>query len=76
MCFSRRFKDRHFVPGTALNANGDFEFNLQGTYSLPILLERVIADSNDADRLNVYNGFLLTANMDALFDIGVFVLSS
>jgi predicted restriction endonuclease len=26
---------------------------------------------NDSDRLNVYNGFLLSANYDALFDKGL-----
>ena len=26
--------------------------------------------TSDAERLNVYNGFLLTANLDALFDKG------
>ena len=26
-----------------------------------------MSGSNDAERLNVYNGFLLTANLDALF---------
>ncbi len=135
-----------FEFGAILNANGEFKFNLQETYSLSILLKRVaelfaslpdnplekyqkkIAEfsdkeiqkteterlvkervgqdiyrdalmnywdgtcavtgcslkdalrashakpwkdcSNDAERLNVYNGFLLTANLDALFDKG------
>lgn len=31
--------------------------------------------STDAERLNVYNGFLLTSNLDALFDIRIFGLS-
>ena len=27
--------------------------------------------ANDSERLNVYNGFLLSANLDALFDSGL-----
>ncbi len=32
--------------------------------------------ANDAERLNVYNGFLLTANLDALFDKGYISFSN
>lgn len=146
LCFCRKIEADCFEFDSILNANGEFEFNLQKTYSLSILLKRVaelfaslpdnpltkyqkkLAEfsdtdiqrteterlvkervgqdiyrdalmnywsgacavtgcslkdalrashakpwkdcTSDAERLNIYNGFLLTANLDALFDKG------
>lgn len=146
LCFCRKIEADCFEFGATFNTNGEFEFNLQETYSLSILLKRVaelfaslpdnplekyqkkLAEfsdkeiqrteterlvkervgqdiyrdalmnywdgtcavtgctlkealrashakpwkdcTSDAERLNVYNGFLLTANLDALFDKG------
>lgn len=40
LCFSRRLEAGVFSLSTTFNSNGDFDFNLQETYSLSILLKR------------------------------------